>query len=219
MEFIVLQPETIQALRNFITIWRQDPASQTNMEILPRNIILWNPQDPDHINDITTQVFRPENLVEATDVQVDEEIDEITTIMKDLNQTIMPRTTPLINPYLGGTWKTQVDKMLHDLPIRGRDRKDQIKTLEVHFYLGALIQGSPIERTYIQDHIRKKKGDRKTKDIWRGADRIHKIFKIVPKDLLYQTQTITITQITKLTTGRFSQLIGRLEENFLVQNS
>jgi len=51
-----LQPITIQALQYFLTIWRQDPAAQNNLEICSSNIFLWNPNDPNDTSDITSLV-------------------------------------------------------------------------------------------------------------------------------------------------------------------
>ncbi|CAG8815446.1 21348_t:CDS:2 [Cetraspora pellucida] len=38
MNTIILLPNTIQALQNFISIWRQDPAAQYNLEIFSQNL-------------------------------------------------------------------------------------------------------------------------------------------------------------------------------------
>ncbi|CAG8646887.1 5225_t:CDS:1 [Ambispora leptoticha] len=56
MHNTTLQPVTIQALQYFLTIWRQDPAAQNNLEICSQNIFLWNPNDPNDTSDITTLV-------------------------------------------------------------------------------------------------------------------------------------------------------------------
>jgi len=40
MDKIVLQPATMQALQQFLSIWRQDPAAQYNLEICPQNTFL-----------------------------------------------------------------------------------------------------------------------------------------------------------------------------------
>ncbi|CAG8832901.1 15559_t:CDS:1, partial [Cetraspora pellucida] len=38
--------------------------------------------------------------------------DSITILLTDVSQTIQPMTKSLTNPFIGGTWKTQIDKML-----------------------------------------------------------------------------------------------------------
>ncbi|CAG8810657.1 24004_t:CDS:1, partial [Cetraspora pellucida] len=50
--------------------------------------------------------------------------DSITILLTDVSQTIQLMTKSLTNPFIGGTWKTQVDKMLTQLATQGRTRKD-----------------------------------------------------------------------------------------------
>ncbi|CAG8835672.1 24047_t:CDS:1, partial [Cetraspora pellucida] len=45
--------------------------------------------------------------------------DFITILLTDVSQTIQPTTKSLTNSFIGGTWKTQVDKKLTQLTTQG----------------------------------------------------------------------------------------------------
>ena len=64
MEQITLQQETIQALQNFLTIWRQDPASQHVLEIYPNNhVMLWDITEPEKVIDISKEIEKPQKTI------------------------------------------------------------------------------------------------------------------------------------------------------------
>ena len=68
-----------------------------------------------------------------------------------------------------------------------------------------------MKKTQIKEIIQKSQGERKTRDIWKGAERFQKIFTKRPKNLLYQTTYITITNIVKLTEKEFEDLLAKLK--------
>jgi len=104
MESTTLQPNTILALRNFLSIWRQDPAAQYNLGIFSQNVILWDDQHPEQVIDITPKE-ETEPLVELNELlrPFDEDIEAllseepteksktITSLLKDLTQTLNPQ--------------------------------------------------------------------------------------------------------------------------------
>src|SRR6185436_13185132 len=124
MELPTPQPETLIALNSFLLKWKQDPASQYNLNIASHNVLLWDPLDatrnfdlmllldqsievnlddfllPEEIEDITT-------LIPALEPEIENLEDSITTLLTDVSQTIQPITKSLTNPFIGGTWKTQ----------------------------------------------------------------------------------------------------------------
>src|SRR6185437_9938789 len=113
MESTTLQPNTILALQNFLSIWRQYPAAQYNLGILSQNIILWNDQYPEQVIDVTPK-GETEPLVELNELlqPFDEDIEAllfdkltkklkpITPLLKDLTQTLDPQKATRTNPFL-----------------------------------------------------------------------------------------------------------------------
>lgn len=227
MESTILQPNTILALRNFLSIWRQDPAAQYNLGIFSQNVILWDDQNPEQVIDVTPKE-ETEPLVELNELlrPFDEDIEAllsekpietpkaITPLLKDLTQTLNPQKATRTNPFLQETWTAQVDKILQDLPKFKQSRRGQRQAIEAHYYLGTIIEKQTEHRDQIREQIRKIKGDRKTQDIWKGAQRIRKIFTICPKDLMYQTNYLSVTQVIKLKDEVYTALLEELEKEF-----
>jgi hypothetical protein len=236
MEPITPKPETIIALQNFLAIWRQDPVSQNTLCITPQNTLIWNPQKEEEIVDITDAIQKPpefdinefldiEEFEPSFEIQEEtetindsieaeettEESEVITKIINDLKQVVISRTTSFINPYIRGTWEDQVKKILRDLPKKGKARDDQIKAMEAYLYLGIIINEQIIYKIKIKEMIQKSRGTRKAKDIWKGAQRFQKIFEIRPKDLLYQSTCLTITNVVKLTDLEFDNLLVKIQ--------
>jgi hypothetical protein len=241
MHNTTLQPVTIQALQYFLTIWRQDPAAQNNLEICSQSIFLWNPDDPNDTSDITTLVTTavdPSSETIDTDTLLntflneEPEIDPPPTItppkpettpdtevyqkvQEELTQTLTPQSNTHPNPFIGGTWKDQLTKIIRQLEDKGRTRPKQIKVIEAYLYLGILIQKQIDERQQIRELLQASQGSRKTQDIWKGATRLQQIFSIRPKELLYQTRYFTVTHVVKFTDREYQSLIRNLQSKFL----
>src|SRR5690349_19189422 len=154
-----LQPITIQALQYFLTIWRQDPAAQNNLEICSSNIFLWNPNNLNNTSDITslvnTAVDTPTNpddietlldniLTEEPEINstaidlphdtepgenpipdnatpnIEPETETYQRVQNELIQSLTPQSHNHPNPFLGGIWKDQLTKILHQLEDKGR---------------------------------------------------------------------------------------------------
>ncbi|CAG8822889.1 16579_t:CDS:1, partial [Cetraspora pellucida] len=109
--------------------------------------------------------------------------DSITILLTDVSQTIQPMTKSLTNPFIGGTWKTQVDKMLTQLATHGQTRKDLNQKIQTYYYLGKLLN-QHADSAMIKDFIERKQGKRKAKDTWRGAYRTYELFRICPKEVI-----------------------------------
>jgi len=155
MELPTPQPETLIILNNFLLKWKQDPASQYNLNIASHNVLLWDPLDAtrnidlmllldqslevnlddflllEEIEDTTNPILILESeiedttdLISALEPKIENLEDSITILLTDVSQTIQPTTKSLTNLFIGGTWKTQVDKMLTQLATQGRTRKD-----------------------------------------------------------------------------------------------
>src|SRR5260363_274469 len=113
MESTTLQPNTILALRNFLSIWRQDPAAQYHLGISNQNVILWDAQNPDQVIDVTpTEEPDPSNELKELLRPFDEGIEAllapaltekpkaIAKLFEDLTQTLNPQKTVRTNPSL-----------------------------------------------------------------------------------------------------------------------
>ena len=234
MDKVVLQSATTQALQQFLAIWRQDPAAQYNLEICPQNVFLWNPENPiDTVNIITreTSITGPiqtppsiENLIEESQVTSELNNDAVTDnesksyreVEEELMKTLEPQTRNHPNPFINDTWDNQLLKILKQLDNRGRGRtrSKQIKMLETYLYLGILIDKQPEKQTQIRTKIQASQGNRKTIDIWKGAQHIQKIFSIRSKELIYQTKHLTVTHIVKLKDKDYQTLIKNLQSKF-----
>src|ERR1043166_1603183 len=229
MELPTPQPETLIALNNFLLKWKQDPASQYNLNIASHNVLLWDPLDaarnfdlmllldqsievnfddfllPEEIENTTNPIPILESEIEdTTDLNstVESEIenleDSITILLTNVSRTIQPMTKSLTNLFIGGTWKTQVDKMLTQLATHGRTRKDLNQKIQMYYHLEKLLDQHADSAT-IKDFIESKQGKRKAKDTWRGAYQTYELFKICSKEVIFQLQTLTATQLIKLT--------------------
>lgn len=247
MELPTPQPETLIALNNFLLKWKQDPASQYNLNIASHNVLLWDPLDatrnfdlmllldqsievnlddfllPEEIEDTTNPILILESeiedttdLISALEPEIENLEDSITILLTDVSQTIQPMTKSLTNPFIGGTWKTQVDKMLTQLATQGRTRKDLNQKIQMYYYLGKLLDQHE-NPAIIRDFIEKKQGKRKAKDTWRGACRTYRLFRICPKEVISQLQTLTATQLIKLTDGEYHRLLDGCKLKFVEQ--
>ncbi|CAG8835325.1 23438_t:CDS:1, partial [Cetraspora pellucida] len=86
---------------------------------------------PKEIEDTTNPILILESEIENTtdlisvlEPEIENLKDSITILLTDVSQTIQPTTKSLTNPFIGGTWKIQVDKMLTQLDTQGQTRKD-----------------------------------------------------------------------------------------------
>jgi hypothetical protein len=247
MELPTPQPETLIALNNFLLKWKQDPASQYNLNIASHNVLLWDPLDatrnfdlmllldqsievnlddfllPEEIEETTDPIPTLESeieytttLISALEPEIENLEDSITILLTDVSQTIQPMTKILTNPFIGGTWKTQVDKMLTQLTTHGRTRKDLNQKIQTYYYLGKLLD-QHVNPAIIKDFIEKKQGKRKAKDTWRGAYRTYELFRSCPKEVIPQLQTLTATQLIKLTDGDYHRLLDGCKLKFVEQ--
>src|SRR6185295_5139681 len=247
MELPTPQPETLIALNNFLLKWKQDPASQYNLNIALHNVLLWDPLDatrnfdlillldqsievnlddfllPEEIEETTDPIPTLESEIEDTtdlilalEPEIENLEDSITILLTDVSQTIQPMTKSLTNPFIGGTWKTQVNKMLAQLTTNGRTRKDLNQKIQTYYYLGKLLD-QRVNLAIIKDFIEKKQGKRKAKDTWRGAYRTYELFRICPKEVILQLQTLTATQLIKLTDSVYHRLLDSCKLKFVEQ--
>src|SRR5438477_11084174 len=72
MDNLMLQPQTLIALQNFLNEWYMDPVSQNNLLITPQNIILSNNED------ITQQVDLTSVITGTDNIDIEPEIELIT---------------------------------------------------------------------------------------------------------------------------------------------
>ena len=88
------QPETMQALQNFLTIWRQDPISQQTLTITTESVLVWNLLDPEQATDITSLIeWLPLQETESIEDSQKEKSKELETtkterILQDLRQPV-----------------------------------------------------------------------------------------------------------------------------------
>ena len=109
-----------QALQQFLTIWRQDPAAQYNLEICPQSILLWDPENPLDAKDLTSTIGTPQETVEVNDyletlfsekVSKDltalskerKETEKYKKVKEELIQDLLPQDRSHPNPFLEGT--------------------------------------------------------------------------------------------------------------------
>ena len=221
MEQTTLQPNTVQALRHFLSIWKQDPASRYILGISNSNALLWDNDQPEQYIDITPQAEIPasneiDELIGTLDTPETLTLSQpndaslLSRLKEDLNQILQPQEVSHTNPYAAPDWKTQVNRILKALPQHSKSRKDQITMIEAHFYLGLLLEKESLQQEQIKELIQKQKGDRKSRDIVKGAQRIYQLFSLRPKDLIYQTNYLAVTQIVKLKNEVFESLINSL---------
>jgi hypothetical protein len=226
MEFLKLQPETVIALNNFLQIWKQDPASQNHLDISPQNIILWSDKEPEKVIDLNPIIEAPvefnideflqleeiqPSLIETPLNEVPTELESnntnhLTQIINDLKQTPEPTTRSITNPFSGGTWKEQVNRILKFLSNPGRTRHNLNKKIEAYYYLGQIISKSnnPSE---IKDLIQNAQVTRRAKDTWKGALRIYEVLELRPKEITLQLKYVTATHIIKLLDDEYTQLL------------
>ena len=222
-----LKTETVIALNNFLRIWKQDPASQKHLDISPQNIYLWDEKEPENAVDLNplidtpveinfdeflqTETEIPLSAEEATPAGVTTEnypnTNDLTLLVNDLKQTPAPTTRTITNPFSGGTWKDQVDRILKFLSKPGRTRVSLNKKIEAYYYLGLLISKSndPLE---IKIFIQKAQSERKTKDTWKGALRIYELLTLRPKEIILQLRYTTATRIIKLPDEDYTRLVS-----------
>ena len=208
-----LKPETVIALKNFLRIWKQDPASQKPLDISPRNIYLWDEQEPENAVDLNPLINTPveinfdEFLQIETEVSLPAEViteyenhpstNDLTLLVNDLKQTPAPTTRTITNPFSRGTWKDQVNRILKFLLKPGRTQVSLNKKIEAYYYLGLLISkfDNPLK---IKTFIQKAQSKRKAKDTWKGALRIYELLTLRPKEIILQLRYTTATHIIKL---------------------
>jgi len=178
---------------------------------------------PEEIEDTTNPILILESeiedttdLISALEPEIENLEDSITILLTDVSQTIQPTTKSLTNPFIGGTWKTQVDKMLTQLATQGRTRKDLNQKIQTYYYLRKLLDQYE-NPAIIRDFIEKKQGKRKAKDTWRGAYRTYRLFRICPKEVISQLQILTATQLIKLTDGEYHRLLDGCKLKFVEQ--
>ncbi|CAG8834160.1 23042_t:CDS:1, partial [Cetraspora pellucida] len=106
------------------------------------------------------------NLNSTVEPEIENLEDSITIFLTDVSQTIQPMTKSLTNPFIGGTWKTQVDKMLTQLATYGQTRKDLNQKIQTYYYLRKLFD-QHADSAMIKDFIERKQGKRKAKNTWR----------------------------------------------------
>src|ERR1041384_3913845 len=121
MEHTTLQSNTIQALRHFLSIWKQDLASRYILGISNSNALLWDNDQPEQCINVTSQAKMQtsneiDELLRTLDtpdttppLQVDTTENPLLIQLKeDLNQTLHPQEVSRVNLYIAANWKTQV---------------------------------------------------------------------------------------------------------------
>ena len=73
----------------------------------------------DPIPTLESEIEDTTTLIPVLEPEIENLEDSITILLTDVSQTIQPTTKSLTNPFIGGTWKTQVDKMLAQLTTNG----------------------------------------------------------------------------------------------------
>ena len=140
----------------------------------------------------------------VTELENTSSTNAFTCLINDLKQTPTPTARTLTNPFIGGTWKDQTNRILSS---PGRTRVSLNKKIEAYYYLGLLISKSndPLE---IKTFIQKAQSERKAKDTWKGTLRIHELFELQPKETILQLQYTTATRIIKLPDQEYTQLVS-----------
>ncbi|CAG8839558.1 24054_t:CDS:1, partial [Cetraspora pellucida] len=105
------------------------------------------------------------NLNSIVESEIENLEDSITILLTDISRTIQLMTKSLTNPFIGRTWKTQVDKMLTQLATYGRTRKDLNQKIQTYYYFRKLLD-QHADPAMIKDFIERKQGKRKAKDTW-----------------------------------------------------
>src|SRR6185295_14068299 len=175
MESLKLPPETVIILNNFLQIWKQDPASKNHLDISPQNIFLWNDQELKkainlnliieapvefnideflQIEDLPLPSVETQSTEVTTKLNEDHDTDHLIQIINDLKQTPVPTTRSITNPFSGGTWKEQVNRILKFLSTSGRAQLNLNKKIEAYYYLEVIISNSN-ELLEIKDLIHK----------------------------------------------------------------
>jgi hypothetical protein len=230
-----LQPQTAAALQNFLQLWYKDPASQHNLWITPQAITLCDNEDltqqldltpilTETVNSVDTIIepevepltfYEPETelvtfneieseLTESLTLQIKSE--NIRQIHNKLNQQEQPTIISRPNPFLANTWEAQLNRILDRFKEIRKSKMGYIGLLEAHYYLGKTIMNNLENQDRIRMVIRQQYGERKTRDIWKGALRLREIFEIKLIALLYQTKKLSITQVIRLTETEFTEL-------------
>ena len=106
--------------------------------------------------------------------------------------------------------------MLAQLATKRRTRKDINQKIQTYYYLRKLWTNHE-DLGIIKDFIEKKQGKRKAKDTWLGAYRTYELFGICPKEVIPQLQTISATQLIKLTDAVYNQLLDDCKLKFVEQ--
>ncbi|CAG8820534.1 14788_t:CDS:2, partial [Cetraspora pellucida] len=145
---------------------------------------------PEEIEDTTNLILILESeiedttdLISALEPEIENLEVSITILLTDISQTIQPMTKSLTNLFISRTWKTQT-----------------------YYCLGKLLD-QHANPAMIKDFIERKQGKRKAKDTWRSAYRTYELFRICLKKVISQLQTLTATQLIKLTDGDYHRLL------------
>jgi hypothetical protein len=230
MELPTLQPETLIALNNFLQVWKQDPIASNNLNISPQNVILWNNEEPEKSVDLTPILGNPidlnfdeflqfeesevlelsnENLESTKELETTKENNQVQKIANELRKEPEPQNKSFTNPFIGGTWKDQVTRILDALTKSGRTRIALTRNIQTYYWLGKLISDATEEQE-IKEFIQRIQGKRRAKDTWKGALRTYDLFELRPLELMYQLQYTTVTHIIKLTENEFAELVSQV---------
>src|SRR6185437_9147255 len=173
------------------------PNTLENTERLEINSLVVN--DTEEINpNLELEDIQEETLsvpidsqVEVTPTEVVTELENnvsttnFTGLVDDLKQTPAPTARTLTNPFVGGTWKDQANRILKFLSSPGRIRVSLNKKIEAYYYLGLLISktNNPLE---IKTFIQKAQFEIKAKDTWKGVLSIYDLFELRFKEVILQ---------------------------------
>ncbi|CAG8634224.1 42724_t:CDS:2 [Gigaspora margarita] len=172
MNQVTLQPATVQAIQDFHAIWRQDPAAQYDLSltltISSQNISLWN-LNCLPLTDITSQIYPPkpidmeafsdnilteepevDQIPSSTSVEEDTETEVYQKVRDELTQTLTPQSQSHPNPFIGGTWKDQLTKILKRLVDKGHNivklkRKLEKDLSPLYLHLLSSVKNSSIQ--------------------------------------------------------------------------
>ncbi|CAG8835617.1 22707_t:CDS:2, partial [Cetraspora pellucida] len=148
----------LDATKNFDLMILLDQSIEVNLNdfLLPEEIE--NTTNPILI--LESEIEDTTNHISALEPEIENLEDSIIILLTDVSQTIQPMTKSLTNPFIGGTWKTQM-----------------------YYYLEKLLD-QHADPAIIKDFIERKQGKRKAKDTWHDAYRTYELFRICPKEVI-----------------------------------
>ncbi|CAG8826524.1 15428_t:CDS:2, partial [Cetraspora pellucida] len=214
-----LPTEGIQALQQFLTIWKDNPIPNSTIEITPQNISIINAEglNENFLEEFTIVPFTEDNINITT--EQNNEVDNnneslIEQIKRDLEHEIEDRVLPN-SPYNGSNYVQILRQIIRKIRILGKRKVNRVKRLEAIYYLGKLKDENEGNRKIIQN-IRKQLtehfGKHKSARIWKQATRIYSIYQKFGLQQLHKANFISASIIVVQEGGRKFEQVGATEE-------